>query len=114
MESELIKENENKLSSLKDKHKQIKINKLNHQELIKIYLSIKERTPYIKSVNINIMKLLAHCWPEGKAAPEIFELISFSDQFIRHMLDDDEIQEIGYNEIYKQAYGKCKEHLENE
>lgn len=111
MESELVKSNEDKLLFLKEKHKEIKVNISNRQELINVYLTIKNRCPYIKSVNVNIIKLLAKCWPIGYSAPEVYSLIEFSNQFIRHTVEEGELNSIDYQSIYDEAYSKCKEHL---
>ena len=111
MESELVKSNEKKLNFLKNKHKEIKNNTYNKQELINIYLTIINRHPYIKSVNVNIIKLLARCWPKGYSAPDVYKILAFSDAFIRHTIEEEELINMGYMTIYDEAYSKCKEHL---
>ncbi|RJX70911.1 response regulator [Vibrio sinensis] len=114
MESELVKLNEKKLSFLRNEHRHIKTSISDAKELLKIYLKIKEKCPYIKSVNVNIIKLLSRCWPERKSAPDVIRLIEFSDRFIRHTLDTDELEIIEYEKIYEQAFSKCKEHINSE
>ncbi|WP_241210402.1 response regulator, partial [Vibrio ichthyoenteri] len=64
MLNQLQQANVDKLEWLEGKHKYIQANRMTLSELIKIYIEINQRCPFLQSVCMSIIKLLARRWPK--------------------------------------------------
>ncbi len=100
MLNQLQQANSEKLQWLEAKHKYIKANKMTLTELLKIYIEINSRCPFLQSVCISIIKLLARRLPREADIESLKKVVKQCDLVIRQLMDADELQKANYEDLY--------------
>ena len=92
--------NVDKLEWLESKHKYIQANRMTLNELLKIYIEINQRCPFLQSVCMSIIKLLARRWPKDADYQFIMGIVQQCDIMIRQLMNDDEQEKNNYEQLY--------------
>lgn len=90
-----------KLEWLESKHKYIQANRMTLSELIKIYIEINQRCPFLQSVCMSIIKLLARRWPRDADMAFMMKVVHQCDLVIRQMMDEQDREKANYEQLYQ-------------
>lgn len=101
MVERLHETNIDKLSWLEQHYKYIHANSIDLGSLLDIYIEINQRCPFLRTVSIKIVKILAKKWPNNMEHEQVLELIDKCDKVIRQLMDEKELQQQNYNAIYE-------------
>ncbi|KII79642.1 response regulator [Vibrio renipiscarius] len=101
MLKQLQQANVDKLEWLESKHKYIQANRMTLSELIKIYVEINQRCPFLQSVCMSIIKLLARRWPKDGDYVQLMKVVKQCDTVIRQLMDQEELDKANYEQLYQ-------------
>ncbi|GAK84494.1 response regulator VieB [Vibrio ponticus] len=100
MFNQLQQTNNEKLQWLESKHKYIQANKMTLTELLKIYIEINNRCPFLQSVCLSIIKLLAKRLPRDADINMLKRVVTQCDTVIRQLMDADELEKANYQLLH--------------
>ncbi len=100
MLNQLQQANTEKLLWLESKHQYIKANKMTLTELLKIYIEINNRCPFLQSVCMSIIKLLARRLPRDADVKMLLRVVKQCDTVIRQLVEPSELEKADYEQLY--------------
>lgn len=100
MLKQLQQTNTEKLQWLESKHKYIQANKMTLTELLKIYIEINNRCPFLQTVSMSIIKLLAKRLPRDADINTLKRIITQCDSVLRQLMDPEELDKANYEHLY--------------
>lgn len=100
MLNQLQQTNTEKLQWLESKHQYIKANKMTLSELLKIYIEINRRCPFLQSVCMSIIKLLARRLPKDADISVLLKVVHQCDTVIRQLVEPEELAKSDYDQLY--------------
>ncbi|GAB2657678.1 tetratricopeptide repeat-containing response regulator [Vibrio panuliri] len=100
MLEQLQQANVDKLQWLESKHKYIQANKMTLTELLKIYIEINQKCPFLQSVCMSIIKLLAKRLPREADINMLKRVVEQCDGLIRQLMEPEELDKANYQQLY--------------
>ncbi|ROV59285.1 response regulator [Vibrio ponticus] len=101
MLKQLQQANTEKLQWLESKHKYIQANKMTLTELIKIYIEINTRCPFLQTVSMSIIKILAKRLPREADINLLKHVVTQCDLVLRQLMDPEELEKANYEQLHQ-------------
>ncbi|MGR5130855.1 response regulator [Vibrio alfacsensis] len=103
----LEQENSERQKWMEEQYKKIRASEDNYQELLDALIELQARCPLLRTVCINIIKVLTRAWPSNKTALEVEVLINKCDNIIKQLVTSEDLTKSGYDKFLFKAQDRC-------
>ncbi len=94
---------------MQEQYKKVRAAEENYQALIDALIELQTRCPLLRTVCINIIKVLTRAWPTNKSALEVEELIKKCDNIVKQLVPNEELDQSGYDTFLFLAQDRCQQ-----
>ncbi|AXY02846.1 response regulator [Vibrio alfacsensis] len=105
----LEKENTERQKWMEEQYKKIRASEDDYQSLLDALIELRSRCPLLRTVCINIIKVLTRAWPSNMSAVEVEVLIKKCDSIIRQLVSSDDLKKSGYDKFLFRAQDRCSQ-----
>jgi len=96
-------ENRTRQAWMQEQYTKIRAHEEDYQALLDALIELQLRCPMLRTVCINIIKILTRAWPSDKSALEVQALIQRCDTIIQQLVSAEELEKTNYLKFYNRA-----------
>ncbi|MGR5237982.1 response regulator [Vibrio alfacsensis] len=105
----LEQENCERQQWMEDQYKKIRATEDDYQALLDALIELQARCPLLRTVCINIIKVLTRAWPSNKTALEVEMLIKKCDNIVKQLVTSEELAKSDYDKFLFRAQDRCNQ-----
>ena len=88
---------------MQEQYTKIRAHEEDYQALLDALIELQLQCPMLRTVCINIIKILTRAWPSDKSALEVQALIQRCDTIIQQLVSAEELEKTNYLKFYNRA-----------
>ena len=93
---------------MQEQYRKIRAAEQDYQALIDALIELKARCPLLRTVCINIIKVLTRAFPSNKSSLEVEVLIKRCDNIVKQLVSREELEQSGYDKFLFLAQDRCQ------
>jgi hypothetical protein len=94
---------------MQEQYKKIRAAEQDYQSLIDALIELQAHCPLLRTVCINIIKVLTRAWPTNKNALQVEILIKKCDNIVKQLVSSEELERSGYDKFLFLAQDRCQQ-----
>ncbi len=94
---------------MQEQYKKIRAAEQDYQALIDALIELQARCPLLRTVCINIIKVLTRAFPSNKSSLEVELLIKRCDNIVKQLVSSEELEKSGYDKFLFLAQDRCQQ-----
>ncbi|WP_045424001.1 tetratricopeptide repeat-containing response regulator [Vibrio jasicida] len=94
---------------MQEQYKKIRAAEQDYQSLIDALIELQAHCPLLRTVCINIIKVLTRAWPTNKNALQVEILIKKCDNIVKQLVSGEELERSGYDKFLFLAQDRCQQ-----
>ncbi|ARV74249.1 response regulator [Vibrio campbellii] len=93
---------------MQEQYRKIRAAEQDYQALIDALIELQTRCPLLRTVCINIIKVLTRAFPSDKSLLEVEVLIKRCDNIVKQLVSREELEQSGYDKFLFLAQDRCQ------
>nr|WP_010647095.1 tetratricopeptide repeat protein [Vibrio campbellii] len=93
---------------MQEQYRKIRAAQQDYQALIDALIELQARCPLLRTVCINIIKVLTRAFPSDKSSLEVEVLIKRCDNIVKQLVSREELEQSGYDKFLFLAQDRCQ------
>ncbi len=94
---------------MQEQYKKIRAAEQDYQALIDALVELQARCPLLRTVCINIIKVLTRAFPSNSSSLEVELLIKRCDNIVKQLVSSEELEKSGYDKFLFLAQDRCQQ-----